>query len=253
MYVSLDRSAGRFLHKHENFDVVCNLDFIVSGGSGAHIDVTPIDHVLNALAHWTDMECALLYRNTTGEPQSQFIGITLRAALQELADRLPVTDAIPSEAEAQAAYVEKHLEAHEMQDIGDPPDSYVYVKESSTPGRKPDLWNGALRVTVPADELGNAARKHIARAQQRVHQQAAVTHTPANPAQPSARKAPARSLSRPRSGVCKAIWETLDAERAATGEVPSRARIKELAKQNGWNPNTASVQSAAWRKQNGLA
>lgn len=241
MYVSIDRKRGCFLHKHEDFKTVCNLDFITTGGADNCVDVSAADQVMIALAHWTDLECALLYRNTTGDQQSPFIGVTLRAALQELAERLAATDALAWEAEAQAAHVEQQ---------GDPL-GYLYVKGSSLPARKPDLWTGVLHVTVPVDELGDAARKHIARAQQRAQQRAAVTPAPSTPAPSNAGKP--RTAARPRSGVCKQIWEVLDAERAATGEPPSRARVKELASQYGWNANTASVQSAAWRKQNNLA
>jgi pyruvate/2-oxoglutarate dehydrogenase complex dihydrolipoamide acyltransferase (E2) component len=239
MYISIDRSAGRFLHKHPDFNTVCNLAFIEA--PDAHVDVAPVDSLLSALAHWTELECSLLYRTTTGEPQSPYIGTTLRAALQELGDRLPVTDADAWQASAQAGYVE-HCGV---------PHGYLYVKGSSIPVRKPDLWNGALRVTVPQDELGNAARKHVAAAQQRAQQRTAATPAPVPSTRATAPNAAARTAQRPRSGVCKQIWEVLDAERAK-GDAPSRARVKELATQHGWNANTASVQSAAWRKQNGL-
>jgi hypothetical protein len=241
MYISIDRSAGRFLHKHPDFNTVCNLAFIEA--PDAHVDIAPVDGLLAALAHWTELECSLLYRTTTGEPQSPYIGTTLRAALQELGDRLPVTDATALEADCQAAYVDKILPEERS--------GYLYVKGAHIPARKPDLWNGALRVTVPQDELGNAARKHVAAAQQRAQQRTAATPAPVPSTRATAPNAAARTAQRPRSGVCKQIWEVLDAERAK-GDAPSRARVKELATQHGWNANTASVQSAAWRKQNGL-
>jgi len=54
-------------------------------------------------------------------------------------------------------------------------------------------------------------------------------------------------------GKCRAIWDALDAYRAETGELPTSKTVKELAADEGWNPNNASIEYYQWRKYNGIA
>lgn len=54
-------------------------------------------------------------------------------------------------------------------------------------------------------------------------------------------------------GKCRAIWDALDAYRAETGELPTSKVVKELAADEGWNPNNASIEYYQWRKFNGIA
>lgn len=54
-------------------------------------------------------------------------------------------------------------------------------------------------------------------------------------------------------GKCRAIWDALDAYRAETGELPTSKTVKELAADEGWNPNNASIEYYQWRKFNGIA
>lgn len=53
-------------------------------------------------------------------------------------------------------------------------------------------------------------------------------------------------------GKCRAIWDALDAYRAETGELPTSKTVKELAADEGWNPNNASIEYYQWRKFNGI-
>lgn len=53
-------------------------------------------------------------------------------------------------------------------------------------------------------------------------------------------------------GKCRAIWDALDAYRAETGELPTSKTVKELAADEGWNPNNASIEYYQWRKYNGI-
>lgn len=53
-------------------------------------------------------------------------------------------------------------------------------------------------------------------------------------------------------GKCRAIWDALDAYRAETGELPTSKTVRELAADEGWNPNNASIEFYQWRKYNGL-
>lgn len=54
-------------------------------------------------------------------------------------------------------------------------------------------------------------------------------------------------------GKCRAIWDALDAYRAETGGLPTSKTVKELAADEGWNPNNASIEYYQWRKFNGIA
>ncbi|MAS67332.1 MAG: hypothetical protein CMK82_11130 [Pseudomonadales bacterium] len=54
-------------------------------------------------------------------------------------------------------------------------------------------------------------------------------------------------------GKCRAIWDALDSYRAETGELPTSKTVKELAADEGWNPNNASIEYYQWRKFNGIA
>ena len=53
-------------------------------------------------------------------------------------------------------------------------------------------------------------------------------------------------------GKCRAIWDALDAFRAETGELPTSKVVKELAADEGWNPNNASIEFYQWRKFHGI-
>lgn len=53
-------------------------------------------------------------------------------------------------------------------------------------------------------------------------------------------------------GKCRAIWDALDAYREETGELPTSKVVKELAADEGWNPNNASIEFYQWRKFNGI-
>ena len=53
-------------------------------------------------------------------------------------------------------------------------------------------------------------------------------------------------------GKCRAIWDALDAYREETGELPTSKVVKELAADEGWNPNNASIEFYQWRKFHGI-
>lgn len=224
MYISIDRKTIRFLHKHPDYITVANLDFVAQRGDTA---LGPIDSG-SLFKEFTDKELSTLYRNTTGDHNIPAVGDSLRLVLMELADRYPVAQVDPAKIEALAAKNESRTDFNAAVLPPEPP------------------------IPLTAEEVAGAIRKHTARlhqqAQQRATVRAAATPSPSTPATPVAHKA---TTGRPQSGVCKRIWEVLDAERAK-GDAPSRARIKELCAEHGWNPNTANVQSAAWRRANSL-
>jgi hypothetical protein len=54
-------------------------------------------------------------------------------------------------------------------------------------------------------------------------------------------------------GKCRAIWDALDAYLKETGEQPTSKTVKALAADEGWNPNTASIEFYQWRKFHGIS
>lgn len=54
-------------------------------------------------------------------------------------------------------------------------------------------------------------------------------------------------------GMCRAVWDALDAYREANGgQIMSAAQVKDLAESKGWNTNNASIEFYQWRKFNGI-
>lgn len=56
-------------------------------------------------------------------------------------------------------------------------------------------------------------------------------------------------------GKCRAVWDALDALQAELeeGEKVTSAMVKDLANDEGWNPNNASIEFYQWRKFNGIS
>lgn len=60
-------------------------------------------------------------------------------------------------------------------------------------------------------------------------------------------------VTRPSAGGrCRAVWDALDAYQRETGELPTAQTVRELAADEGWNPNNASIEFYQWRKFNGI-
>lgn len=60
-------------------------------------------------------------------------------------------------------------------------------------------------------------------------------------------------VSRPSAGsICRAIWDQLDAKRAASKAVPSFADLRDLMKNYSWSKNTAMTQFQRWKQFNGV-
>lgn len=67
-------------------------------------------------------------------------------------------------------------------------------------------------------------------------------------------RAAANGVTQPSSGtICGAIWAALDAKRTALkGETPTFEHLRELAKDAGWQKNTAMTQYQRWKQFHGL-
>jgi len=243
MYISIDMDKMQFLHKHADYRCVANLDFIAHKQTTLGLTDDP-----GLFKDFTDQELALLYKHATHADHVPAISHSLRMVLADLTERFPVSAADPAEAEAQAEWLERKS--------ADGKPGYSYVAGSSVPKwQEVTLFSDPLPAPTAA-EVAATVQKHTARSLQRGQQHAAAAAATEAAPKRSAAHAPRRAATaaRPKSGVCQQIWATLDAERTINnGAAPSRARIKELAVQHGWNPNTVSVQGAAWRKANSLS
>lgn len=232
MYISIDMDSLTFLHKHPSILAVSDLDFI-----RCKHEVTSIASLddYQLFDHFTDKELSTLFLNTTGVTPA-FFGTQLRMTLMELAEKFPVTDVDVQEAMKQADFLQHKSE--------DGVKGYFYAKGAKLPSQAHPVLFPKLMCT---SEDGTKAVKRLAvRAAQLAPHASAVAATTDPTADSSA---VVRTAARPRSGVCKAIWEALDLDVKMTGLIPPRDRVKELALKNGWHTSTASTQYAAWRKQ----
>lgn len=243
MYVSIDRDNMRFLHKHEDHRVVAELAHI----EAPHVSllVTPYDHS-SFLRDFTDMELKMLYRNTTGVDHTGFNGDALRAIIQELADRLPVSDVVKSEVEHQASL---------LQD-GDH-DRYKYVKGSNRPARQNDLFEPTpLTATRNDNEEVIAAAVRLRPAAPRASGASTVApaSSAARPARPAA--APRAATGAPRaSGVREKIWAVADRMWEEAGKPIEKSTVLALRKdimnaleQDGVKRTSSSNELGNWQK-----
>jgi hypothetical protein len=60
-------------------------------------------------------------------------------------------------------------------------------------------------------------------------------------------------IKRPSSGgMCRAVWDAMDAHREVTGAVPAAKDVRTIAADNSWNLNNAMIEFYQWRKFNGI-
>lgn len=234
MYLSIDRDNLKFLHKHPDVTVVCNLVHIEA--PHVAICVTPYD-IPSFLGDFTDMELKMLYRNTTGHDHTGHSGSALRAILAELAERLPTTDVNAFEVDRQAACIPEDS-AEPMQ----------YVRGATRPGKPGELF--PLRAERNPDEDVVAAAAKL-RAPQRP---APVANSSTAPA-PAAR--PQRAPASPRQGgVRGTIWEVADAMWEKEGKPTTKAEVLALRKRmmevlesdHGVKRTSSSNELGQWQK-----
>lgn len=234
MFVSIDRTNMRFLHKHQTADVVGNLVWI----EAPHVASYVCELSAPFLRSFTELEIRMLYRNTVGDDHISQVGDGLRAVLLDLAQRLPESDVVPSEAELQAMRCKE----------GDAT-RYQYVKGANVPAKQADLFE------VPALQAPRAENEALLAATGwkwvstdfTVRSEAPVvtstegqaTSTPSEP----------RSQGRPKSGTTTGqVWEIADQLSAlhADDKALRKAVVEECVAQ-GINKSTASVQFGHWK------
>lgn len=199
MYVSIDCDKMRFLHKHADFKVMADLEFI-EAPSPTHVDTLPTDYV-NFIKGHTLTEMQLLYKNTTGEERSPYMGEQLRAVLIELANRLPESDVVPEEVHRQADWIQK---SHPNGAPG-----FFYVKGASIPARTTQtLFKSPLLAHLTPSEAKVAACKPLPLPQYPGVSPHVPTPHPTH-SEPVARAVRAPSAA-PTGGVRQLIWSTAD-------------------------------------------
>jgi hypothetical protein len=245
MYVSVDHEKLCFLHKHPDYRVVANLDFIANRSH--HCSSFPLCSV-RPFEHFTLTELQGLCRNTTGKEPPTGDKETLEEIMLQLARFLPDTECDAAEVERQASDFEDKFPNGMA--------GFSYVRGANTPGECEEL----AKLTTPRDpvEVLAGARQSVARKQlarqahyNRVGVQPIPSATPTPREGGNARNA-GKPAPRPRSGVCGLIHDLLDKCYKETGLVPTREQLKAIAVEKGWNASTAGVQYGAWRKQNNL-
>lgn len=209
MYVSIDRENLKFLHKHEDIHVVCNLVHI----EAPHIAICIMAYDSDVfLSDYTGMELAMLYKNTSGHDHSGRSNSALRAILAEMAERLPTSDVNKFELDRQAASIPE-----------DNDQPFRYVKGATRPG-KPLAELFPLRADRNADEDAVAAS-----AKQRPAQRTATVASTNTPAAPVTR--PQRAPAAPRQGGVRAvIWDVADGMWEKEGKPTGKAEVLSLRK-----------------------
>lgn len=244
-YISFDLQRLHFVHKHPDYRVVSNLDFIAN--RSVQTSLGPVG--LRLCDHLKMPQLEGLFRNTTGKEPGTLDKDLLEAMLGLIAEQLPDTLCDPVEVDAQAEFFERKY----PKGI----DGLYYVPGGTQPAKCGAL--PALKLEVDPVELAKSARMAVARAQvaRQAATQAATAARAATPAPTARTGGNARNAGtpapRPKGGVCGLIHNALDEQHKATGEVPTREWVKALALERGWNQSTTGVQYGAWRKQNSLA
>lgn len=245
MYISMDHERLVFLHKHPDYRVVSDLDFIANRSQ--HTSLFPLS-MRSGLDHLTLAELVKLHRNTTNQDAPTQDSETLQELILQHADELPESDCDPVEVNKQAGYFEDKFPEGMA--------GFCYVRGANTPGQQRTLEQHYLQSIRDTVVMVPGVRQAVARRSVARQSAPAREPIPARTNDPAApRAAPnARQAVRPRSGVCGLMHQRLDELYVEHKLVPDKKWfVKELAPSQGWNASTASVQYAAWLKQNNLA
>jgi len=252
MYVTIDKTNCKFLRKHPDVNMLCNLAYIETPHLAVSIQPCD-DHTF--LNECTDLELKLLYKNTTGNDQVYF-GSKLRYVLAELVSRLPVLDADKWELEYQAnAIPEGNVTP------------YTYVKGSYKPAILPDLFAGFETPAAPDEALIVAQGKKLFTTlyPESSKPLAAILSTVNTPAGTTAAAKPAASpvppknpqaIPQKRGTVRVLIWDIADKEWERLGQPKDVKQVLEmrknlysvLANEHGIGKNTSSNELGAWQK-----
>lgn len=241
MYISIDRTNMRFVHKCDNHRTASLLAFIEL--PDVSVVITPFEPAY-LFEDFTQLELELLYRNTTGVDHSASRAHELQAVVSELAARLPVTEAVEWQVKLQA---DSLPECHSV--------PYQYVLGATKPALSSGLWS-PVTLNAPKSEteqtIANAARPRV---KAPAVQPPAVA--PRVPAQRTARPAGAqRAVIAPRQGgVREKIWAIADQLWEEAGKPTEKSTILALRKKmmdkletDGVKRTSSSNELGNWQK-----
>ena len=235
MYVLIDRQQMAITHKHHDRTVLNKLSWIECTNSAAVLALTNT----RALMEFTASELKLIYKNATGAELTGYAQ-GLATAVLEMSKRLPITDAVLAEVEAQALFITD----------GDK-SQYSYCKGAKRPTEHPSLFLAPL-LTAPrmeAEELGAANGCSASAFPPTAHQNsgARTNGTPSAPRAPSA----------PRTGGTRdTIFRVADEMWAAKGSPTNisvvlalrKEIMQELEVSHGVKKSTSSTALGDWQK-----
>lgn len=252
MYVSIDITNCKFLRKHPDVFMLCNLAYIESPHIA--VNIQPCDHH-TFLNDCTDLELKLLYKNTTGNDQTYY-GDKLRAVLCELVSRMPVLEADKWELEYQAQAIPEGNKT-----------PYTYVKGSYKPAILPDLFEGCVLPSATDEASLVAQGKKLFNNLYPESNKPRIAPTSGfNPAagttiapQPKATPVPPKNpqaMPQKRGTVRVLIWDIADKEWERLGKPTDVKQVLEmrkglyvtLANEHGIGKNTSSNELGAWQK-----
>lgn len=215
MYILVDRENMKFLHKHPDPFVLCNVAWLENAGSSC---IFPIDDA-HDLREFTNLELKLLYSNTTGNEYGQKENRNaLLQIVYELASRIEPSDLNAREAEEQASSIEDSKAGH-----------YKYVRGAKRPVLMADLFNRpflTVSANVAAEKSAAAGNYPALAARPKAERAAITTDKPATDGvvRPAAESGPKR-------GTAKAIiWDTADEMWEAAGKPTDKPAVLELRK-----------------------
>lgn len=261
MYISIDMDALRFLHKHQDQEVVSAISWLECGQHvSIRIDNIEGEHFLRGVAHG---DLCHLYQNITGdnfhEQQWGDRADQFRERLREAARNVAATVALADEALAQADLVDDKLHAGER---------FKYALGSRVPAQAQELFPlqpvPLAPTQITAADARAAGIKQMRQQREEAERQGAFLpgaqpdhdHTvvtehapPAAPEQPKLAKARTGSVQPVVFAAAKAAWEA-----RAPGVTWDQLR-PELAKKleaDGFHPTTVRIKLSKWAKENGI-
>lgn len=231
MYVSIDMTQMRVLHKHPSSNVVLNLVYLECPKSKCH--VSQIDMCLKDK---TDLEVKMLYRNMVGG--EKIPDDFRRIVLNHIFNNVPINDVIPDEVARLAATV-----GNSDRKV------YKYVK-----GQFSSFVNPSIFQNIPEVAKVHAAPPpaYIPKKPNSID---LINESDPLPTQEpiliprTTRGQGASSSDRPKAGSATGrVWDIADEKSAnITDEKMLRKAVIEECVKQGINKSTSSVQFSKWR------
>jgi hypothetical protein len=231
MFVSIDMDKLRFLHKHDDHDVLGALAFLECG---QHVTIsvenTAREHFLVSMGR---LDLCMLYKNTTGAGLVSQETNVLRQQLREMIELTPAAPIDKEELFAQVRAVEDRIWAGER---------FSYARGATVPAQEQELFP---LVSKPLSD------SQLMAAEKRAPQGLTRADELPPPAPPPAPVQKVRAV-----GVRPTIWAHADAGWAAAGKPTDKTVVlalrktwmKELEEARGIRAATASNELGAWMK-----